>query len=335
MGTVDRVLHNRGEVSETTRKRILGIIKELNYEPNVLASTLASKKNVVFATLLPHPASSETYWNKPFIGVQKRVAELKQYGILTNSFTFSQAEPSSFSHSASQILELKPDGVVFAPFFRKESFNFIDELKKKGIPFVFIDSEIEYAGQIGYIGQDSYQSGKVAARLLHSLIPNGNILIVHFAKEMDNQNHLAQRENGFYNWLNENNISNTIITSEIPDTENDNWMEHVSQLIRLKNISGIFVTNSKVYLVGNLIEKYNLEGLHVIGHDLLKWNVEYLKKGVVSYLICQRPEEQGYNAVNLVFRHVVQKRVVQNTHYTPIDIVIKENVDYYREFSKS
>jgi LacI family transcriptional regulator len=72
----------------------------------------------------------------------------------------------------------------------------------------------------------------------------------------------------------------------------------------------------------------------VIGHDLLKENVAFLKKDIVQFLICQRPEEQGYNAINKIFRYVVQKRVTAKENYTSIDIVTKENVDYYKEFKK-
>ncbi|MFW5657196.1 MAG: LacI family DNA-binding transcriptional regulator, partial [Bacteroidota bacterium] len=53
IGTVDRVIHNRGEVSEKTREKILNIVKEMNFEPDILASTLASKKTFRFAVLFP------------------------------------------------------------------------------------------------------------------------------------------------------------------------------------------------------------------------------------------------------------------------------------------
>ena len=42
IGTVDRVLHKRGEVSEETQQKIQQIIDELDYRPNLLASSLAS-----------------------------------------------------------------------------------------------------------------------------------------------------------------------------------------------------------------------------------------------------------------------------------------------------
>ncbi|MCR4570191.1 MAG: LacI family DNA-binding transcriptional regulator, partial [Bacteroidales bacterium] len=34
-GTVDRVLHNRGEVSRKSYQKVMDVIKELGYEPNL------------------------------------------------------------------------------------------------------------------------------------------------------------------------------------------------------------------------------------------------------------------------------------------------------------
>ncbi len=226
-----------------------------------------------------------------------------------------------------------PDGVVLAPFFKKESLGFIEKLKNLNIPFVFIDSEIKNAGQISYIGQDSYQSGLVSGKLLDLLVRDGNILIIHFAKEMDNQTHLVDREQGFYEWFNKNKENKRLLfTAEVPNTDNEQWMERIKSAIEANNIRGIFVTNSKVFLVGRLIDKYNLTGLKVIGHDLVKWNIEYLKQDVVQFLICQRPEEQGYNAINKLFKYIVEKNQVAVQNYTSIDIITKENIDYYIEF---
>ena len=258
---------------------------------------------------------------------------MNQFGIQIEPFTFSQTSRSEFSREAKKIIELTPDGVLLAPFFKKESLEFIDNLKKHNIPFVFIDSEIINAGQISYVGQDSYQSGLVSGKLLDMMLPAGNILIIHFAKEMDNQTHLVEREKGFYDWYkNHNQSGHQLFTTEVSNTDDDLWMESVKNVIENNNIKGIFVTNSKVFFAGRLIEKYKLNDLKVIGHDLVKWNVEFLKKDIVQFLICQRPEEQGYNAINKLFRFVVEKSNISDKNYTSIDIITKENIDYYKEF---
>lgn len=258
---------------------------------------------------------------------------MKHYGVQIVPFTFSQTDPNEFVTEAEKIIELKPDGIVLAPFYKKESLEFIEKLKNHNIPFVFIDSEIKNAGQISYIGQDSYQSGLVSGKLLDLMLPEGNILIIHFAKEMDNQNHLVEREKGFYDWYAKNNRTmHQIYTAEVSDTGNDLWMGSVLNQIEKHKIKGIFVTNSKVFFACRLIEKYHLKDIKVIGHDLVKWNVEFLKKDIVQFLICQRPEEQGYNAINKLFRYVVEKNDISEQNYTSIDIITKENIDYYKEF---
>jgi len=309
------------------------IIEELDFQPNILASSLASKKNLVFATLLPEPPSIEGYWSKPFSGILKKINEIRQYGISIKSFTYNQLSALSFSTEAKKILGIHPDGVILAPFFYKESLAFISGLKQFNIPFVFIDSEIKDAGQLCYIGQNSFRSGMVSGKLLDLLTQGeGKIMVLHFGLEMDNQNHLAQREQGFYEWFNQKGTQHRIFTFEIHDTGNSHWTELLFRKITGENVKGIFVTNSRVYLIGQMIQEYRLNKLKVIGHDLLNENIEYLRDGTVDFLLCQHPEEQGYNAVNKLFRHLIEKQEVEKENYTSIDIVTKETIDFYKEF---
>ena len=48
VGTVDRVIHGRSGVSEASRKRVEEILKQLDYQPNMYASALASNKKYTF-----------------------------------------------------------------------------------------------------------------------------------------------------------------------------------------------------------------------------------------------------------------------------------------------
>jgi LacI family transcriptional regulator len=332
-GTVDRVLHHRGEVAPETREKVLKVIGELGFQPNILASTLALNKPILFSTLLPTPPSSDGYWNRPQIGIQKRSDELHHYRLKIESFNFDQSSPADFEDKASQMLDTNPDGIILAPYFYKESLPFVARLREKNIPFVFIDSDIADQGQLAYVGQNSFQCGFLSARLLSVMVPfPGNMLVLHFAKEMDNQNHLIQREKGFYYWFSTNEPRRKITTVEIGFTESEMYMDQILSIITSNGASGIFVTNSRVHLAAAVLERSGLRNVRLIGHDLLKENVAFLKKGWVDFLICQRPEEQGYNALDTLFRFVVQKTLVNNNNYTPIDIIVKENVDFYKEF---
>ena len=44
IGTVDRVLHDRGEVAAKTKEKVLSIAREMQYQPNIVAQALTAKK---------------------------------------------------------------------------------------------------------------------------------------------------------------------------------------------------------------------------------------------------------------------------------------------------
>ena len=67
VGTVDRVIHGRSGVSESSRKRVEEILKQLDYQPNMYASALASNKKYTFACLLPLHEKAE-YWTDSVTG---------------------------------------------------------------------------------------------------------------------------------------------------------------------------------------------------------------------------------------------------------------------------
>ena len=124
IGTVDRVLHKRGEVSKETKLKIQQIIDELDYRPNLLASSLASKKSIVFATLMPKSSSQDTYWSKPQKGVEKAMSQLKAYGVKLQQYFFDMDDFRSFSVQGEKLLLDCPDAVMIAPWAKSEATRF-------------------------------------------------------------------------------------------------------------------------------------------------------------------------------------------------------------------
>ena len=122
-----------------------------------------------------------------------------------------------------------------------------------------------------------------------------------------------------------------LITLEIADPNDIGCQNRIIEQVQSNtNIKGIFVTNSQVYYLGRILEQINKPEIRVIGHDLIRENIEFLNKGVVDFLICQRPEEQGYRAILTLFDHLVLRKDVNSENYTSIDFITKENLDYYK-----
>ena len=93
------------------------------------------------------------------------------------------------------------------------------------------------------------------------------------------------------------------------------------------------IFNSKGYLIGNyLTNNQNAKDFRLVGYDAIETNIHYLKSGRITHLIAQRPEVQGLNCIKALFRHLVLKEKNELINYMPIDILMKENIQYYNNY---
>ncbi len=332
IGTVDRVLHKRGEVSDDTKQKIQQIIDELDYRPNLLASSLASKKNTVFATLMPKAVSQDTYWSKPQLGVEKAMDQLKAYGVKIQQFYFEMDDSSSFSIQAEKLLQANPDAVLLAPWAKREAMLFTGKLDEKKIPYVFIDSTLQEAHPIGFVAQSSFDSGFLAAKLIDWGVKEKSlILLIHVARELDNANHLLQRERGFLRYFEEKQSNHRIVKMEISGKKEE-IITHLSELgIDPCDVNCIFVSNSKVHLAADCFKEF-CSTPKIIGYDLIPLNIALLKEGLIDFLICQKPEVQGFHAIHLLFDFLIKKEKIKKENFTSIDLITKENIEFYNSF---
>ena len=334
-GTVDRVLHNRGEVAEETRKQILAIVEELGYTPNILAKSLASKKKYTIAALIPDSAKDNPYWAKPKFGVEQAFSEVKDFNTDVIIRTFDTDNSDSFNREFRLLMEMEPDGIIFAPLQYKPSVKIIDECDERRIPYIFIDINVDGRNNLAYFGQNAEQSGFLAAKLMYYGLPEeSKVLVIKATGTEGVSYHLQKREKGFLSYFlsvaNQKQIQATSVELDITHDEFDNKLESVLRVAG--TVKGIFVTNSRAYKVAKYIHVMKITGITLIGYDLIEKNLEYLEKGIISFLIGQKPEEQGYKSVLALFNYLLTGKQVQRINYSPIDIIVKENIDYYKNF---
>lgn len=329
IGTVDRVLHKRGEVSDETNAKIQQIIDELDYRPNLLASSLASKKSILFATLMPKAENPHSYWSKPQHGVEKAMNQLKAYGVRIQQFYFEMDDSASFSVEAEKLLLASPDGVMLAPWAKREAIQLTRKLDERQIPYIFIDANLQETNPAGFVVQSSFDSGFLAAKLIDWGVKDQSIiLLIHAARESDNASHLLLRERGFTKYFEEKKSNHQIIKMEISGCSDEIFTHLNKKGLDPCDVKGVFVTNSKVHLAADCFKSKCLAP-KIIGYDLIPQNISLLKEGKIDFLICQKPELQGFHAIQLLFDHIVKKESIRKENYTSIDLITKENIDFY------
>jgi LacI family transcriptional regulator len=336
-GTVDRVLHNRGDVSEKSRVAVTKILEEINYSPNLFARSLASKKQYRFVCIYPTFEPGE-YWEKVDKGFDLASQEFQHHNVFIDKHYFNQYDTRSFIDVSNKILQNEPDAVFIAPVFKNETINFTSELSKRSIPFSFMDSLIEEVDFLTYYGQNSFKSGYIAAKLLLALMPEGaQILVIRTKRKGSVSNQTLSRSNGFMQFVNDRKLENKIeiINVELnnnDDSENLEILRHTFSIH--SNIKAAITFNSKVYRLASLLESLNHSNVRLIGYDLLNQNIKYLQQGVINFLIAQRPDKQAYFSVRDMCRELIFRQEIKKINYVPIDILMKENIEDYIQFSE-
>ena len=204
VGTVDRVLHGRTGVSEASRKRVEEILKQLDYQPNMYASALASNKKYLFVCLLPQHKEGD-YWTDVEMGMKRAVETFSDFHITLSVVYYDQYEYSSFINAGEDILRKEPDGVLLAPTIPEMTARFTNKLQEREIPYIFIDSNVDSLNPLAFFGQKSDQSGYFAARMAMMLgeCPKEIVIFRQINEGRLGSNQQENREKGFRKYMQE------------------------------------------------------------------------------------------------------------------------------------
>ncbi len=164
-GTVDRVLHKRGNVSADALKKVNDVLKKIHYKPNLIARTLGRSKHFRISVLIPEPRP-DPYWTEVNTGIMQAKAEWENYGIAIDPYYYVHDGELSLELIANQALKSKPDGVVIAAIFYPQALSVFKKLQKAGVPYVLFNTNIPESKPLSFIGQDLLQSGKLAGQLM-------------------------------------------------------------------------------------------------------------------------------------------------------------------------
>jgi LacI family transcriptional regulator len=332
IGTVDRVLHNRGEVAQETREKILKIATELNYSPNLMARALKTKRKFQLVSMLPEATDDNPFWYKHQQGIDRALSELAPYPVGLMTLNFDGCSETDFRKKTDEILKMAPDGVLLAPVFKQESIAFCQQLCQLHIPFVFVDTFINEVDYLAFVGEDAYQSGRVAAQLIDfGTDTSKDILIVNIARDLENTLHLNSRMQGFQSYfLDAGKNEGLKISLELPSSDYQEVKLKLDQVLTNNpNIGAVFVTSSKTYLIARYLEQENKKSIHLVGYDIVDRSVRYLRTGHIRFLIGQRPAEQAERALKKLFDFLVSNRVTVKTEYLPIDVIMSENINFF------
>ena len=333
VGTVDRVLHKRPNVSASALEKVQKVLDEIDYRPNMYASALASNKPCLLYLLMPKH-ESEAYWQEVEEGALHCRDLRIDFNVTVKTLYYNRFKVETFRKACQQCYENHPDGVIIVPATLDETRRFTDRLHDDNIPFILLDSYMPDLKPLAFFGQDSFCSGYFAARMLMLIAAKETEIMLmkqtqdgHVAsKQQDN------REVGFRHYMHDHFPDVKITEVDLPLAEHRAKYDTILETFFRSHpkVHHCITFNSKAHLVGEFLLRTNRRNIQIMGYDMVGKNAECIRQGSISFLIAQHGYMQGYNCVDTLFRALVLKKEVTPVNYMPIELLTKENVEFYQ-----
>ena len=267
VGTVDRVLHERPNVSKTAREKVEKALKEMNYQPNMYASALAYNKSYTFYLLIPKH-ESEAYWEEIEEGAKKCEETRRDFHIDVEIRFYERSYDDSFREMAKEILEAQPEGVIVVPSSLAVTRELTEQLHHKSIPFILLDSYMPDLRPLSFFGQDSFCSGFFSAKML-MMIASGEKEVMLMRQTKDGKVVSKQQDNrevGFRHYMHDHFPNIEILELHLPfkgtRAEYDNMLRDFFETH--PNVHHCITLNSKATIMGEYLLRHALRDYAVV-----------------------------------------------------------------------
>ena len=230
--TVSRVLSNHPSVKADTRKKVMYWVKKMNYEPNMIAQSLAGNSTNLIGVIVPeiaYPFFSE------IIEAIERQAFYEGYSIVISK---TNRKIEKEKNIIAEYKKRKVDGIIAVPVSERES---VSVYKKISIPVTVITKKINNFNSI-YISH--YKGGEQIAK--HFI--NSGFKKIGYIGPISNSTS-ARKFAGFKDYLKNQGVQLTdIIECNPPKNMNATLVaESVKEYISNKEIgSEVFFANDDI-----------------------------------------------------------------------------------------
>ncbi|GAA0308493.1 LacI family transcriptional regulator [Gracilibacillus halotolerans] len=304
VATVSRVLNNKGQVSEETKRNVREAIEHLKYRPNLVARTLYKKTSSMIGLIVPDITN-------PFFPALARTVEdrARSYGytvILCNTDGSTEKEADYIS----SLQQKGIDGIIISTN-RSEA----DDFKDIDIPLVALDRIVN-----SEIPTVTAENKNGAIKATKHLIDVGCQKVVHIQgpRELATTN---DRKDGFLEVVQEADIEHVVVEADFDIKVAE---ETAYQLLQEQtNIDGFFA-GSDVIALGIIKAAHRLglnipEDLQIVGFD----GIEMGKIFIPSLTTIEQPiYEMGALAVDLLSQQIEKKELDKHLYEFPINLVI-------------
>jgi LacI family transcriptional regulator len=333
IGTVDRALHGRNGIKESTRQRILRIARQIGYTPNLAARALsAAKTGVRIGVCIPREI--RFFYDQLWSGVLDEARRLSQLGV-----RFEHRPVRSLGEddttAVKELLKSGVNGIVLTAGNPKGLAPLINEAEEKGVRVVCVSTDAPESQRSSIVCVDPWLNGHLAGELMGKFVP-ANSRVAVMAGMLSALDH-RKKTDGFSDAFPKHCPYGDIVSIlEGHEDEDESFQKTFDLLGHEPHLAGIYVNTVNCLPVCRALGARQLAGkVKLITTDLFAEMAPYFEKGTISASIYQQPYRQGQIAVRLVADHLISQSSLPPTVHLSPGVVMSSNLQLFREIRYS
>lgn len=332
IGTVDRVLHNRGRVNPETRKRVLEAAEALNYTPNRVAQGLAARKKCLKIGFVSVDSSEHPFFRDVNDAAHRKAQELEEYGVQVNFMNSYVKVDDANGVGNFRLYPIEPallesmDGIVLPASDSTVLFN---QKEHQSLPTVFYNQAPREEKGLAYVGCDYHKAGEIAAGLCAMAVDEKKEIALFSEWGGNATGSYLLRAEGFRSCLAAEYPDCTIVGEYFFTNSYEQDAVGVQQFMQKHpDISAVYVINPGNYSICQAIRAATQEKkICLVTNDLVDIQKQMLRDGTISATITQEPEKQGEMPLDILFNYLVHGiRPKEWNCYTDLSIYVADEL---------
>lgn len=313
--TVSRVMSNSNLISNKTKKKVMEVVRQLDYFPNSAAVSLTKSKSNILGLVVVSSAKIENplqndYYNEIIPFISKYALDLGYY---TLYLQFENKE-EAYENVYRLIKSNRIDGLIFLNFIEDEEH--ISYFEKISFPYAIIGTPNNKTKGL-WIDNDNIKS---CFDITNKLIQKGkkNLLFISGPSDMSVS---VYRKKGYLDALKKNDInfeSENVLS--LPEFSSDLAYNNVKNYNNIDKIDAIITTDDLLAIgakkaIDNLGLNIEVTGFNnsklrsYLNYKFTTVDIKYdkLAKGVI-YLLTSKIEEKELNSNHIVVESEIIER---------------------------
>lgn len=294
--------------------------------------TIQPQKQLEFAVL---GKSIHPYWDEVRMGAEAAGRDL---GVKVYFYAPSKEDVRAQISQLESYISSKVNGISFGASDPDAIADTIKKAMEMGIPCVAIDTDAPKSGRLAYIGTGNYEAGKIAGETMAKVLGGkGKVIILTGSLTALNS---LERMQGFKDALAKYpgiKIIDTVCDYEDQSKAVANAEAALSAHPDLSAFYGVYAFDGPAAALA--VERANKTGkIKIVCFDTTPEHMEYIKKGVITATIGQRPYMMGYLSIVLLYNiaRAGQEKALMMIPKdrkidTGVDVVTKDNIEEYRK----